>query len=561
MRIRILCLALGLIFSLSNYAQRAPGKYWVQFANKAGTPYNTAQPEFFLSEKSIYKRAQLGISIGEDDLPVNPDYINGVMVLGNVRLLNRSKWMNSITVQLLDTTLYEDWLNALSTLPYVLSVRRVDGALQTEPKDTWRGQDDVLPLANKSGLLDTTKYGPSFHQIAMINGHVLHELGYEGQGIDIALLDGGWIGTNTLPAFAHLYEDGRLKGVRDFVSPGSDSVYFKSAHGTFVLAHMAGILPDSLYGTAPKANYYLFRTEDVDTEYLIEEDNWLAAAEYCDSLGVDIINSSLGYSRFDDVSQDHSYEDMDGNTTVVTRAADMAAAKGILVVNSAGNSGANSWRYITAPSDGDSVLCVGAVNASRQHAPFSSFGPSADGDVKPNVCAMGQQTVFADLDGTIRRGNGTSFSSPIMAGAAACLWQAFPFLTPIDLLRRIEQSASLYQMPNDSLGNGIPDMWKAFQQLADGRVASGDSDQLNVFPNPANERITFSWNADSTTEETKYRIIDAVGRVVFSSNQWCAARLQGYYEVSLNITTFAPGLYFFQTESDGETQVARFQKY
>lgn len=556
---RFLLFFILICFGAPIAAQHSPGKYWVQFADKTGSPFSINEPEQFLSNKSIERRTKIGFPINEQDLPVNPSYVQGVLAIGNARLHHTTKWMNAMTVEIIDTSLVQFWQNEVLQLPYVVEVRRVlansNGSSRFGTK-----QVELEEETNRLfSFIDSTKYGPSFRQISMINGHLLHQLGYEGQGMKIAVLDGGWFATNTLPAFDALYNEGRIIETRDFVTPQADSVYFKSTHGTFVLSHMAGIIPDSLYGTAPKASYYLFRTEDVDREYLIEEDNWLAAAEYCDSIGVDIINSSLGYSEFDDSTMNHTYADMDGNTTVGSRAADMAAQRGILVVNSAGNSGNSPWHYITAPSDGDSVLCVGAVNSIRLHAEFSGFGPSADGEVKPNICTMGERTVFAATDSTIRTGNGTSFSSPIMAGAAACLWQAFPNKTNMEIFRAIEQSAHLYNNPNDSLGYGIPDMWRAYQLLQLGQSEGLGEMTVVAFPNPSSGQVKLQWSGIAN-DKSAYYVFDSQGKKVLDGNTWCYLAEKKYNELVIDMSSWADGMYYFRIDMEDASQTVSLQK-
>jgi len=557
---RFFLFIIAAFFAAPLLSQHSPGKYWVQFADKTGSPFSISEPEDYLSAKSIARRSKIGFPINEQDLPVNPHYVQGVLALGNAHLHHTTKWMNAMTVEIIDTSQVQQWRSAVLQLPYVVEVRRVlanaNGASRFGTKEIG---DEDKKVSKSSGVMDTTKYGPSFRQISMINGHLLHQLGYEGQGMEIAVLDGGWFATNTLPAFDALYQEGRIKETRDFVTPNADSVYYKSTHGTFVLSHMAGIIPDSLYGTAPKANYHLFRTEDVDREYLIEEDNWLAAAEYCDSIGIDIINSSLGYSEFDDPTMNHTYEDMDGNTCVGSRAADMAAQRGILVVNSAGNSGNSPWHYITAPSDGDSVLCVGAVNSERFHAEFSGFGPSSDGDVKPNICTMGERTVFAATDSTIRTGNGTSFSSPIMAGAAACLWQAFPHKTNMEIFRAIEQSAHLYANPNDSLGCGIPDMWRAYQLLQSSQGSGIGELEVLAYPNPTSASIKVQWTGEKN-DVSFYYVFDSSGKKILSGDQWCYLDDKKYNELSIDMSGWADGMYFLQLEMEETYQTVSLQK-
>jgi serine protease AprX len=540
------------------HAQTSPGKYWVRFADKNNSPYSLANPTAFLSDKCVARRLQFNLGFDQKDIPVNENYINQVLATGNCTLHNKSKWFNAITIATEDTALIE----TIALLPFVAEVRSVP-VLQHNEQKVEKLLDVVLTKKSNAAAEITTSnqselYGPSFRQIEMLNGHLLHELGYNGQGVDIAVLDAGWSRTNILPAFDALRSEGRLKQTKDFVYTNDNNVYYASNHGTYVLSLMAGSIADSLLGTAPAANYFLFRTENPDSEYITEEDNWVAAAELCDSLGIDIINSSLGYSLFDDSNMNHSYADMDGNTTRCSIAADIAAQKGILVVNSAGNSGDNPWHYITAPSDGDSVLCVGATRADGTHAFFSSFGPSSDGQVKPNVSAMGFACVIADMDSTIRTGNGTSFSSPIIAGMAACLKQAFPNKNNIQLLRAIEQSAHLYNTPNDSLGNGIPDFWKAFLILQGNNMESAGELNATAFPNPCHDYLNVVIE-DENACNVHYTVYDLLGKKTFESSAFLQSGAVGVLQLNQAIKTLANGIYLLKLSVDTKQTTLRFE--
>ncbi len=488
-------------------AQTAPGKYWVRFTDKDNSPYSLADPSAFLSPATVLRRAVLGIPYEERDLPVNEAYIQQVLATGDCTLHNRSKWFNAITIATADSTLLE----VIAALPFVAETRAV--VSWTQPEKGKYGNVPAMPRSAACSAFEKA-YGPSFRQVEMLNGHRLHQLGFRGSGISIAVLDAGFWRTDLLPAFASLRARGGIAGVRDFVAGGT-GVYNHSNHGTFVLSVMAGQIPDSLCGAAPDATYWLFRTEDSASEYRVEEDNWVAAAELCDSLGIDIINSSLGYSLFDDSLQHYSFADMDGNTTRVTQAADLAARRGILVVNSAGNSGNSAWRYITAPSDGDSVLCVGAVDANRVKMGFSGFGPSSDGDTKPNVCAMGGSCVLADLDSTIHTGSRTSFSSPLVAAMSACLGQVVRDRANMEIFGAVQRSAEFFNNPNDSVGYGIPAFWQAFLLLR-GSQQSGQEDALEIWPNPSAGPVNLLVNAVDACVLTA-SVYDASGKLVWES--------------------------------------------
>lgn len=456
-------------------------RYWIQFTDKNNSPYSVSSPSAFLSARAIQRRTNQGISVVQNDLPVNPAYADSIKNVPNVTLLNRSKWFNAVTVYTTDTNA----LNLIKSFSFVANtkpVQRHKGSrkLEEDSYKPWEGTKQTLPS------VQSYNYGPSFHQIDMVNGVCLHDLGYDGNGMQIAVLDAGFWRVDSLPAFDSLRTNGQILGTRDFVDKDT-MVYDAHEHGMMVLSLMGGNMPGQIVGTAPKAKFWLLRTEEVASEYVVEEDNWVAGAEFADSVGVDIFNTSLGYTEFDDSTQNHTYADMDGNTTRISIATDIAASKGILPVNSAGNSGSNPWYYIGAPADADSVLAVGAVDSMRICASFSSRGPSFDGRVKPNVAAMGQDVYIASPSGGIGKGSGTSFSSPITAGMAACLWQAHPTSTNMQLFNAIQQSADRFNNPDTLTGHGIPDYCFANSLLAVDEPADKPDDVLSVYPNPFSE--------------------------------------------------------------------------
>lgn len=467
----------GVLFLMIStaFSQVGENRYLVFFGDKVGTPYSIEQPEEFLSERAIMRRMNQGILITEEDLPVNPEYIDEVRELGEVDVIYSLKWFNAILIE----TENPEVIDLIEELDQVDGVQISRVIENDESVEIYSDEVGSSPKNNYS-------YGPSFNQINMINGIPLHEAGYTGDGVWIGVFDGGFSFTPTDLSLQYLMNSDRVLGTKNFVD-GNEDVYQRSTHGSSVLSTMAGFLEDSLIGTAPNASYLLCITEDVQVERRIEEANWAAAAEYADSVGIDVINTSLGYTLFDLEEEDHSYENLDGNSTLITRASNIAASKGMLVVNSAGNSGNSSWYYIGAPADGDNVLSIGAVRPDETIASFSSRGPRVDGAVKPNIVAQGQATVLSNLGGGIRTANGTSFSSPIIAGMAASLWQAVPTATAQELFDAIEQSAHLYQNPNDSLGYGIPDFQMALEQLQ--TITSTDElfasrSDIGIYPNP-----------------------------------------------------------------------------
>jgi serine protease AprX len=450
-------------------SQVAPDRYWVKFTDKNNSPYSINNPELFLSQKAIDRRNSQGIVIAENDIPVNPSYIQAVTALG-ATILNVSKWMNSVTVYTTSPAV----INAIEQLPFVLSVEKsaISWTSQTEKSlkpffdaETY-GEIDMENLVKSSGESKSYDYGMAFNQINMLNGIALHDLGYNGTGMTIAVLDAGFLNANTLAAFNYLWTNNRILGYKDFADPLNPDIFGSHTHGTSVLSTMGANLPGMMVGTAPEANYWLLRSEDGGSEYLIEELNWVSAAEFADSVGADVINSSLGYTTFNDPSQNHTYADMDGNTTPISNGADIAVSKGMIVVNSAGNDGSSSWFYIGAPADGDSVFSIGAVNASGNYASFSSHGPTSDGQLKPDVVAQGSGTTIINAySGNVSTGSGTSFSSPVTAGMVTSLWQAHPNKRNTEILEAIRQSGSLAANPNNQLGYGIPNYLIAHNNL------------------------------------------------------------------------------------------------
>jgi len=460
------------------FEQTAPAKYRITFTDKLNSPFSIEAPGAFLSQKALERRQRQKIQISFNDLPVTPAYIDSLTAAG-AKVLTASRWLNAATIQVFD-----------------------DLTLERIAKLTFVKKNVVLKYSTDKGLAKTEDqigiqeiitatamdYGPSWWQVALHNGHLMHNRGYTGKDITIAVIDAGFSSANVLPAFVSLWENGQVLGTRDFVAAGAD-VFSGQSHGMSVLSIIGGLLPGELVGTAPDADFWLLRSEDVASEFIIEEDNWIAAAEFADSVGVDIINTSLGYSVFNDTIQNHTYAEMDGNTTRVSRAADLAASKGMLVVVSAGNQGNTAWKYITAPADADSVLTVGAVDQSRFVASFSSRGPASDGQVKPNVMAIGKGTYVANLDGTIKQGSGTSYSAPLIAGLAACLWQANRDATAMELLHAICESADRFTQPDDDYGYGIPDFNLANILLQINKEDGIVTEPVTVFPNPFSNEL------------------------------------------------------------------------
>lgn len=452
--------------------------FFVQFKDKNNTPYSLDNPAAYLSSKSIQRRSEQQIAIDSTDLPVNATYINQVVNQG-VSFHSSSKWMNGITVITNDSSL----MGLIRPLSFVKRVEYTGKILTAQPAPALRTkrmdpegaqefEHDVEPVYE-------FEYGYAAAQLNQLNGKALHETGYTGKNILIGVLDAGFRNVDTNPAFDSLRIQNRLSGVKNIINP-SANVYQEDTHGANVLSIMAGNLPGQFVGVAPHASYWLIQTEYVPTEYMVEVDFWVRGLEFADSLGVDVINSSLGYTQFDDASMNFTYADMNGQVSRASRAAYLASRKGIIVCSSAGNDGDKTWKYIGSPADADGSLTVGAVNTSGTIAAFSSFGPTADNRIKPEVCATGWGTVYVNLNGDVVTGNGTSYSSPIITGLAACYLQYckehLPQSYSIDLIRQhIINSTDRFSSPDNQYGYGIPDFQQVLQQ-----TATNSSNEIHV---------------------------------------------------------------------------------
>ena len=451
---KLVLLVFALNICLGTFAQFTPEdtlKYRISLKDKAATDYSLQKPEMYLSKKSIERRKRQGLEIDSTDLPVCKKYVDAIRKKG-VHVLVTGKWDNFVTVSCNDSMLIAE----IAGLPFVRSTERV-----------WRGvakrASERDSLINKPLRTDSL-YGPAITQIKMSHADRLHEAGFKGQGMTIAVIDAGFHNVDKIEAMKNI----NILGTRDFVNPEAD-IYAESSHGMSVLSCMAMTQPNVMIGTAPEASYWLLRSEDEYSENLVEQDYWAAAIEFADSVGVDLVNTSLGYYSFDDPTKNYRYRDLNGHYALMSREAAKAADKGIVVVCSAGNSGSGSWKKITPPGDAENVITVGAVNKYGVLAPFSSVGNTADGRVKPDVVAVGLGSDVMGTDGNLRHANGTSFSSPIMCGMVACLWQACPELTAKEIIELVRRSGDRAVFPDNIYGYGIPDLWKAYQSTVNTR--------------------------------------------------------------------------------------------
>lgn len=490
-------------------------RHIIELTDKKGTTHVLSNPQTFLSSEAIARRKQFNIAIDSTDLPVSKVYLDSIAKAGKVEILNTSKWLNQVLIKTSDQAA----LIKISQFPFVKKRSPIANRPSTINEEKFI---ETVTETNVSQTIASTKattlnYGNSSKQVNIHEGEFLHNKGFQGKGIKIAVLDAGFFKYQNIAAFDSLKINGQLKMTWDFVDNNA-SVNEDDAHGMQCLSILAANLPGAFVGTAPAASYYLFRTEDVATEFPVEEQNWLAAAERADSIGVQLISSSLGYNTFDDARFNYTYADLNGKKTMITRGATMATNKGMIVMNSAGNSGNSAWKYLLAPADAVDVLAVGAVNNLKQIAPFSSFGPSSDNRVKPDIASVGWNTFLISTNGTVAQANGTSFSNPNIAGLVACLWQAFPEFTNKEIIEAVRKSSDSYNNPNARTGYGIPNMRLAYGMLekeSNIRKAKGilKADRLKVYPNPIIDEFTIVYNG-KTNGKLSLQLLSIEGKLI-----------------------------------------------
>lgn len=492
---------LGAVLSivlLYGTASAQENRYMVFFKDKAGTPYSLANPVEFLSQKAIERRMERGADITAQDLPVPPSYVQGVRSLG-IDVFFTTRWLNGVLIQTDPSK-----IDAVEGLPYVDHVEFVAPLPKLQS-----GGRLSFNLHRKRTLLTPE----TDDQLKMIGMDLMHQADYTGRGVTIAILDSGFPGVNVSSAFADIFSEGRFNDSvsYDFVHNSPD-VFQHDDHGTEVLSVIGAQIPDGFTGGAFDANFQLFITEDVPSEYRIEEYNWLFAAERADSAGADIIQSSLGYYDFDDASMNYTRDEMDGKTTVVSRAAQWAADRGILVIVSAGNEGnIPSWRIITAPADAQDVLAIGAVDSHLQKSSISSIGPSADNRIKPDLAALGVGVKVVKPNGQLSAASGTSLAAPLVTSLAAGVLQRYPELTNLEVISLFAKTSSQAAHPDNLLGYGIPN----FQAIVNYHEFVPQEKTFEIFPNPlADDTLTISPFDPNLVASCKIEILSAQGQLL-----------------------------------------------
>ena len=560
-----------ILFSLTAGAQYT--RYIVRLKDKNGTGFSLNNPSAYLSAKAIARRTKYNITIDSTDLPVTGAYLDSIKAVPNTAVLNLSKWLNQVCVKITDPAA----LTKINSFPFVKSsgpvaVRMIQpspaGPSKFETVDQFS-----LPLQptsttrtfNIAGIQDFYNYGNNSGQVHIHAGEYLHNLGFHGEGITIAMLDAGFYNYKANPAFDSIRSQNQVLGEKDYVT-NDQSVNEDHYHGALCLSAIAANEPGIMVGTAPKAKFWLLRTEDAATEYPVEEANWVAAAEFADSAGADMISSSLGYSDFDDASFSHSYAQRDGKTAMISIGANLAVKKGILVTISAGNSGNSTGeaKYVICPGDADSVLTIGATDVTGNIASFSSWGPNGAGHLKPNVVSVGQNAVVAHYTtGLPIFVNGTSLSNPNLCGLVACLWQAFPEFSNMEIMNALQKSADKYASPDNRFGYGIPKMNIAYQDLLMQRNTKNyqqilGSNWLKAYPVPVRDNFTVLLKAPATGHSS-IRLIDMTGKTIEVKN--IETQQGAIYTVDFGrMKTVSHGIYSIQYTDGSNKATVRIVK-
>lgn len=522
------------LFCLPFFASAQIEDAWVYLADKVDVANKIANPLTILTQKAIDRKNKHGVVIDARDVEVNEAYITSLKGATGITVYAKSKWFNAVHVRGTET----DINNLETTFSFVDHIDFADKSLNTTRISIPNKKaKDKFAVENTRVVFN---YGNTQNQVEMINADDLHLADYTGEGVTVAVIDAGFPNVDTMGAFQRLRDNSDLLGGYDFVNRTSD-VYAStvSDHGTKVLSTMAGYIENQYVGTAPDASYYLFLTEDGLDENPVEESYWVEAAERSDSLGVDIVNTSLGYLDFPTYPRyDYTIADMDGNTAFITRGANIAYEKGMLVVNSAGNSG-NSG--VTAPADAAGVFTVGAVDANESYVNFSSKGSAIQPTHKPDVAARGGTAYVIDKNNFIVQNNGTSFSSPIMTGGLACLLQALPNMTNTEIMQLVRESASIYNTPDYEIGYGIPDL----QQALGAVLSEGNSmgTEFKIFPNPAENLLFINFPENVNVADVK--VFDVLGKLVINTVIYQDNKV-------LNIEALSKGIYITKLKGDNK---------
>jgi serine protease AprX len=543
-------------------------KYLIHLKDKNNNGFSLSDPDAFLSYKSIQRRFKQNIKIDSTDLPITAAYIDSLLTLPTLRILNKSRWFNQILISLSDTSVLQQvfQFSFISSSEPVNNSRRkkMPESISVNQHTASNGNSSISTASYFSYVgSDTINYGASLRQISVHHGEYLHEQGFHGEGMTIALLDDGFNNYLTNPAFDSIRNDNRILGTYDFVNL-KVSVNEEDQHGADCFSIIAANMPGTMVGTAPEASYWLFKTEDINSETPVEEQNWVAAAEFADSAGVDLISTSLGYGYFDDTLYNLDYVKRNGHTALISRAANLAVTKGMIVTASAGNSGGltNEEKYILCPADGDSVYAVGSVDINGLIAYSSSWGPNSSGQIKPDGVSVGAGAFYVAPDGIVNSGSGTSFSNPNLAGLIACLWQAFPEFVSHDILDAVRRSSNLFIDPNNRYGYGLPDFEKAYTILQDKKLAFYNqilgNDWIHVFPVPFLQSFSLLIKP-SISGMASLQFLDVSGKMIMKQSIFISAGQLQLMEFKIS-QPLAAGVYFLRYADQKESRTLKLLK-
>lgn len=515
----------------------------VFFKNKTGSA-ETNKASTFLSAKALQRRAIWNIPLSDNDRPVNQNYIDSITALTQGKFHLKSRWLNYCVVLLSDSSKIQLIENKsfVSGIQYITSYAN---GLHQKQKNKFDLESENTTATKTT--LDSSNYGASWQQNNLINGICLHAQGFKGKGKLIAVLDDGFNYVPTAPGFDSLFKQGRIVDKKNFVS-NDTFVYGYGSHGTQILSTISGNIPNNYVGTAPEAEVALYITEDITSEKPIELDNFLAAAERADSIGADIISSSLGYNYFDSPSPSLTYANLNGQTTIAAKAVNIATEKGIVCVISAGNEGGNSWNYILTPGDADSALTIGSVSINKIPAGNSGFGPNSAGVQKPDVCALGNPGAVLSSGPNPIYINGTSIATPQIAGFIACLMQANPTKNPFQIKNAVKKSSHMFNSPDYHSGYGVPDFCKA-AQLLDIKKIDSSLKNISIYPNPTESLFWISLNA-SMPLTARITLENNQGQMLFKKDVQFE---KGNNKKQIELSNFLPsGLYYGTIQNDDE---------
>ena len=516
---------------------------WVYFKDKPSETAFTNSPLTMLTQRALDRRIRYHISLDYKDIPLEASYVLQIKNAVGITIKARSKWLNALHIQGTQTD-----INNLLSFNFVEQVEYANKSLNTGGKSFVKSK--MKPKNKNLEFTTEFNYGNGANQIEMLNGQVLHQNNFTGEGMQIAIIDAGFPNVDNFSAFQRLRDNNQILGGYDFVNRNAN-FYTGYYHGMAVLSTIAGYIDTQFIGTAPDAKFYLFISEDFVNETPLEESLWVEAAEKADSLGVDVINTSLGYTTFDNPNYNYKYADMNGKTTFISRGAEIAFSRGMIVVNSAGNSGNDSWHYISAPADATSVLSIGAVDASGVIANFSSYGPTVDGRIKPDVCAQGANVYVINAAGNIATSNGTSFSSPVLTGVITCLWQAFPSKTNAEITQLVKESAHLFTNPTAQEGYGIPD-FETIYNLLTLEESGAEPIKFSMYPNPVKDVINFKF--PKNVEELNVIVFNLLGENVKEINV-------NKRNPTADISNLSKGLYMVQVTYNDTIKTIKLLKY